>query len=203
MIRQFIDECSANPVAADPIGVATASVFSQPDFQWRGKSLIDILMAKFRVACPVLFGQRGKDTTERGRASIGWRREQGIWVPEQTHNDRMTGLGAGFAAIALRKFNRVVRQNPYPPTNYWRSMAFILNSPPDEISATQYIVLKAMIQGYEDRFLEFFGTAALAALRMALVEFPQRAPPKARSQALTLSVLGDVLRKDRGLALPP
>ncbi|KZL68068.1 GLE1-like protein [Colletotrichum tofieldiae] len=198
IIQQFSNEGGANPKSAEPVGIVTAQIFSNKDYQWRGGSMIDILIAKFRVACPVLFGSRGSDRTENGRKAIGWKKENGNWIPEQAHNDRMTGLGAGFAAIALRDFSKASKANPYPPTNYWRAMAQIVNSPPQLVSNTQYIVLKSMIDGHEQRFINFYGNAAIAALRMALVEFPKRAPPGATA-AQALQVLADVLRRDSGL----
>ncbi|KXH60518.1 GLE1-like protein [Colletotrichum salicis] len=198
IIQQFSNEGGANPKSAEPVGIVTAQIFSNKDYHWRGGSMIDILIAKFRVACPVLFGSRGSDKTEGGRRAIGWKRENGNWVPEQAHNDRMTGLGAGFAAIALRDFSKASKTNPYPPTNYWKAMAQIVNSPPQLVSNTQYVVLKSMIDGHEQRFINFYGNAAVAALRMALVEFPKRAPPGATA-AQALQVLGDVLRRDSGL----
>ncbi|KXH48767.1 GLE1-like protein [Colletotrichum simmondsii] len=198
IIQQFSNEGGANPKSAEPVGIVTAQIFSNKDYHWRGGSMIDILIAKFRVACPVLFGSRGSDKTEGGRRAIGWKRENGSWVPEQAHNDRMTGLGAGFAAIALRDFSKASKTNPYPPTNYWKAMAQIVNSPPQLVSNTQYVVLKSMIDGHEQRFINFYGNAAVAALRIALVEFPKRAPPGATA-AQALQVLGDVLRRDSGL----
>ncbi|KAJ0164946.1 Nucleoporin GLE1 [Colletotrichum tanaceti] len=198
IIQQFANEGGANPKSAEPVGIVTAQIFSNKDYQWRGGSMIDILIAKFRVACPVLFGSRGSDKTENGRRAIGWKKENGNWIPEQSHNDRMTGLGAGFAAIALRDFSKASKTNPYPPTNYWKAMAQIVNSPPQLVSNTQYIVLKSMIDGHEQRFINFYGNAAIAALRMALVEFPKKAPPGATA-AQALQVLADVLRRDSGL----
>ncbi|KAK5993459.1 mRNA export factor GLE1 [Cladobotryum mycophilum] len=199
IINQFINECGANPKAADPIGVFTAHIFSHKDFQWRGQPLIDILMAKFRVVCPVLFGLRGNDKTEKGRMNLGWRKDGPSWVTEQTHNDRMTGLGAGFASVSLRDFSKTSKSNPYPPTNYWKALAGILNSPANETSNTQYVVLRAMIEGHEQRFLNFYGNAAVAALRLALVEFPKRAPATATA-ALSLQAMAEILRAD-GLVL--
>ncbi|KOS18932.1 Nucleoporin GLE1 [Escovopsis weberi] len=199
IISQFINECGANPKAADPIGVFAAHIFSHRDFQWRGQPLIDILMAKFRVVCPVLFGLRGSDRTERGRLSLGWRRDGSSWVTEQAHNDRMTGLGAGFASISLRDFSKTSKQNPYPPTNYWTALAGILNCPAAETSNTQFVVLRAMIEGHEQRFLNFYGNAAIAALRTALVEFPTRAPANATA-AQSLQAMAEILRAE-GLVL--
>ncbi|KAL7823821.1 GLE1-like domain-containing protein [Trichoderma gracile] len=199
IINQFINECSANPKAADPIGVFTAHIFSQKDFQWRGESLIDILMAKFRVVCPVLFGLRGSDRTERGRLAIGWKKDGPGYVTEQTHNDRMTGLGAGFASISLRDFSKTSKANPYPPVNYWKALASIVNSSANETSNTQYVVLRAMIEGHEQRFLNFYGNAAIAALRLALIEFPKKAPANAAA-AHSLLAMVELLRNE-GLVL--
>ncbi|KAF6828070.1 GLE1-like protein [Colletotrichum musicola] len=200
IIGQFANEGGANPKSAEPVGIVTAQIFSNKDYHWRGATLIDILIAKFRVACPVLFGSRGSDKTEAGRKAIGWKREDGNWIPEQSHNDRMTGLGAGFASIALRDFSKASKTNPYPPTHYWTALAKIVNSPPQLVSNTQYVVLKSMINGHEARFITFYGNAAIAALRLALVQFPQKAPAGATA-AQALQVHADVLRRDVGLDL--
>ncbi|KAK1778096.1 GLE1-like protein-domain-containing protein [Copromyces sp. CBS 386.78] len=199
-ISQFINEGGPRPETADPVGVCIAAVFSDPAFAWRGASMIDILLAKFRIVCPVLWGYRGSEKTEQGRARIGWWRDNGRWVTEQAHFDRMTGLGAGFAAISLRNFGSSKKQNPYPPRHYWAAMAKIVNTPSAEISNTQCVVLKAMIQNYEEKFIHAYGTAALAALRTALVEFPARAPVKS-SAVNSLQVVYDLLRKSTGLVL--
>jgi nucleoporin GLE1 len=203
MVSQFIDEAGVAPKTADPIGVIAVSVFSQAELCWRGVSLIDILICKIRVVCPVLFGIRGSEKTEEGRARLGWRRGEGDeWVSDQVHSTRMTGLGAGYAAISLRDFSKSSNKNPYPPTMYWQSMASIVNTPPEETSSTQYIVLKAMIENYEKRFLGFYGSAARAALQVALVDFPGRAPENTVAVS-SLKVLGDKLRRDVGLRLTP
>lgn len=203
LVSQFIDEAGVAPKIADPIGVVAVSVFAQARLCWRGVSLIDILICKMRVSCPVLFGIRGNEKTEEGRARLGWRRgEGGEWVSDQVHNARMTGLGAGFAAISLRDFTKSSNNNPFPPTMYWRAMASIVNTPPEEASSTQYIVLKAMIENYEQRFMNFYGNAARAALQVALVDFPGRALENTVAVS-SLKVLGDKLGKDVGLRLKP
>lgn len=200
MIKQFDGECGPMPHKADPIGVIAAQVFSTKEFQWRGVSLIDIMMAKFRVACPVLFGIRGNEKKEQGRLRLGWRKPDGNWMPDQQHYERMSGLGVGYASIALRDFSRAKTKNPYPPANYWTSMSRIVNSPPDEISDTQCVVLRAMIHLYEDKFINFYGNQAIAALRKALVEFPAKAPHKTPA-VNGLAVLASLYHKDLGLDL--
>ncbi|KAK0652218.1 GLE1-like protein-domain-containing protein [Cercophora newfieldiana] len=200
VIQQFIVEAGANPETADPIGVVVAIVFSDANLHWRGASFIDILMAKFRIVCPVLFGYRGNEKTEQGRAKLGWWKDNGHWIGEQAHMTRMMGLGSGFAAVALRNFGKSARVNPYPPRHYWVAMAKIVNTPSAEISNTQCLVLKAMIVNYEQKFIEFYGTAALAAMRTALIEFPARAPEKSAA-VNSLEVVATLLRKDTGLVL--
>ncbi|CAJ2508163.1 Uu.00g093490.m01.CDS01 [Anthostomella pinea] len=201
VINQFIDECGAQPLMADPVGVIVAMIFSNKSFLWRGKTLIDILMAKFRVVCPVLFGYRGSEKTEQGRKRLGWKREKGAsWVPEQQHTDRMKGLGVGYAAIALRDFSKSPNTNPWPPSRYWASFAKIVNTPSAEITNTHAVVLRAMIEVSEERFCSFYGTAAIAALRKALVDFPNRAEIKTPGVS-GLLVLGQMFRRDIGLEL--
>jgi nucleoporin GLE1 len=201
IVAQFIDEAGVRPQTADPIGVVAVTIFSKDVFLWRGVSLIDILIAKLRVVCPVLFGLRGNEKTEEGRARLGWRKEEGAWVQEQIHNTRMTGLGAGYAAICLRDFSRMPQlKHPWAPTHYWQTMASIISTPPDQTSPTQYMVLKAMIENYEEKFLMFYGNAAYAALQVALVHFPAQAPEQ-NVATRSLSVLADKLKRDMGLDL--
>lgn len=200
IINQFIQECGGQPKTADPIGVVTAMIFSNKAYLWRGKTLIDILMAKFRVVCPVLFGYRGNEKTEQGRTRLGWKKEGPSWVPEQLHINRMQGLGVGYASIALRDFSKSPNKNPWPPSKYWASMARIVNTPPNEISNTQCVVLRSMIELYEERFMNFYGTAGLAALRKALVEFPVKMTERTPG-ALALQGHAEVLKLNTGLEL--
>ncbi|RFU28303.1 hypothetical protein B7463_g8027, partial [Scytalidium lignicola] len=201
VVSQFVEEAGVSPKAAEPIGMNASMIFSRLSYCWRGQSLIDILIAKIRVACPVLFGIRGNEKTEEGRARLGWRRDEGgNWMPEQVHNTRMTGIGAGYAAIALRDFSKSVCTNPYPPTRYWMSMSLIVSTPPEEASSTQYTVLKAMIENYEEKFLKFYGSSARAALRVALVDWPAKAVMTTASVG-ALRVLADKLQRDYGMDL--
>jgi nucleoporin GLE1 len=199
MIKQFITEGGVNTKSADPVGVSAALVFSAKNHQWRGRPLIDILICKFRVTCPVLFGLRGSEKTEAGRQRIGWRKDEGGFITESVHRDRMTGLGAGFASISLRHFNKADLKNPYPPSNYWKALAYILNTPASEVSNTQYVVLRAMLEHNEQRFLKFYGNAAMAALQVAIVEFPKKAPAGSAGAA-SVKGLGDMLAQE-GLIL--
>jgi len=202
IISQFINEAGVSPKTADPIGVVGVSVFAANEFRWKGTSLIDIMIAKFHVVCPVLWGIYGDEKSTQGKTRLGWWREDknGPWVSEQRHSERMTGLGAGFAAIALRNFEKSRLENPYPNVRYWQSLASIVNVPPQEATQTHFIVLKAMIENYETRFLEFYGDAAKIALKKALIDFPKRATDKSVA-ASAVAVLPDVLRRDKKLTL--
>lgn len=202
VVAQFIDEAGVSPRTADPIGIIGSHIFSLKDFQWQGISLIDILIAKMHVVCPVLFGIYGDESTIEGKLRLSWGREDkdGPYISEQRHNERMTGLGAGFASLALRNYEKSKLDNPYPNINYWRSLACITNVPSAEVTTTHCIVLKAMIENYEQRFLEFFGDAGLAALKVSLVEFPKRAA-RQNIAAKALAGLADILRRDKKLKL--
>ncbi|KAL5604145.1 hypothetical protein BROUX41_002132 [Berkeleyomyces rouxiae] len=199
IISQFINECGANPKAADPIGVLFSQVFADKDYHWRGRSLADILLAKMRVVCPVLFGIRGNERIPAGRLAIGWRRDGPNFIPEQAHWSRMSGLGSGFGAITLRDFSKTTRSTPTPPTMYWATLASLVNTPPEQVSATQLVVLKSIIDGHTSRFLLFYGTAGIAALRVALIDFPKSVAKSPSREAL--AVVADRLLKDEGLKL--
>lgn len=200
-LSQFCSEAGANTKAADPIGTILVSVFAQLKYCWRGKSLIDILMAKFRVSCPVLFGIRGNEKTEEGRVKLGWKKDvNGNWISEQEHNDRMTGLGAGYASICLRDFSKTRLNNPWPAHQYWFALASITCTPPEDTSSTQFVVLKAMVDNYTTRFLHLFGDMGVLALHVALEEFPRKAA-NGNVAASSLQVVAAKLRKDTGLVL--
>jgi nucleoporin GLE1 len=199
-VLQWRNEGSAKPETAGPVGVVVVGMFAEPDLMWRGESLIDVLIAKFRVVCPVLFGARGSEKSDAGRKALGWKKDGGLWVSEQQHYDSMAGLGIGFASIALRSFAKTKKKNPYPPTHYWTAMAHILNTPSHEISDSQCVVLKAIIAHGESKFITFYGNAAVQALTLALVDFPARAPEKTAS-VKALSVHAQIVRQDLGLLL--
>ncbi|KAI1262527.1 GLE1-domain-containing protein [Xylariaceae sp. FL1019] len=202
IVGQFTNECGPNPLAADPIGTVAASIFSKKEHLWRGKSLIDIVMAKMRVACPVLFGYAGNDKDAQGRKRLGWKmnKDNGQLLTEDAHWNRMRGLAAGYSSIALRNFSRVPATNPWPPSKYWTTMARIVNTPPADISDTQCIVLRGLIETYEEAFIRFYGNAAMAALRSALVDFPNKAPARTPAVA-SLQNYADYLKKNAGIVL--
>ena len=201
MIAQFINEVGVKPIIADNLGTVASHIFAIDNFRWKGISLIDVLIAKFHVVCPVLFGIYGNERILEGKRRLGWWREEGggAFVPEQRHFERMTGLGAGFAGISLKNYEKARAQNPYPDRHYWTSFAHIVNVPPQEITETHFVVLKAMIENFESKFLHFFGDAAIAALRLGLIELPRGSPPSVAAKSL--AGLVDVLKRDKKLIL--
>lgn len=202
IVSQFIDEAAVFSKVADPVGTIAIYMFARDEFRISGMSLIDILIAKYHVVCPPLFGIHGSESTDEGRTRLGWRREEGggPWVSEQNHQDRMTGLGAGYAALSLRNFENNRMSNPYPPYNFWRALTGILNVPAGQITETHLILLRALLMNSEPRFLEFFGDSAKMLLRIAVVEYPQRAN-KDSLAAKILSTLGDAMKRDKKLYL--
>lgn len=57
-----------------------------------------------------------------------------------------------------------------------------------------------MIDGHENRFITFYGNAAVAALRFALIDFPKKAP-EGSAAAGSLTALAEVLKTEVGLTL--
>lgn len=201
VISQFISEASVSAKAADPVGVVAVTIFATPNFKVNGSiPLIDILLAKYHVCCPVLWGIHGNQKTPSGRSRIGWKKEDGEWVTEQRHIERMSGLGAGYAALTLRDFSKSRNENPFPNTMFWKALACIANTPPESVQPTHFTVLKMMVDGTVPRFIGFYGMAAVAALRFALIDFPARTP-KSVAGAQVVQILPEVLKRDLKLTL--
>ncbi|CCU77498.1 nucleoporin [Blumeria hordei DH14] len=197
---QLVSEAAVKPLAATPIGILTAKIFSDPRLHWRGKSLIDVLISKIFIACPILFGVSGDDSTEEGRVRIGWRKINGRFISEQAHYDRMSGIAAGYAAISLRDFSRTKWTNPYPPVNYWFALSAVVSTPDRVNSPSRFVVLKSLVEHSFPRFIQFYGDMAIAALHAALVEFPKRGA-ESNPAVGTLKALGTTLLRDHGLRL--
>ncbi|KAG9779504.1 mRNA export factor GLE1 [Exophiala dermatitidis] len=220
IINAFVGECAVNPKAAEPIGTLVAQIFSMPELQFarnvpsnNGRpttvSLISVLMCKFHATAPILFGIYGPESTSAGRMRLGWRLEklnddQKAFVNENKQYDRLTGLGVGYASIALRNFAKAKVQNPWPPTNYWSSLAHIVNTPPDQVQMSHLIVLKSMLEHNAiDRFLLFFGAAGIAALRQAVVDFPRSLPRELQEKpvAKALGLMVEAWKKEKHFSL--
>lgn len=204
IIAQLISEAGIEPTQkADPIGTIASHIFALDFFHWNGNSLINILIAKFHVTCPVLFGVYGPETTNAGKSRLGWAQDggkEGPLVSHQDHQQRMIGLGAGFAGISLRNYQMARNENPFPATNYWTALSNIVNVPAQHKTDTHAIVMKAMIEGFEDRILLFFGDMGKLALKMAVVEWV-RDVPRPGSGTKALALLEDVMKKEKKIVL--
>ena len=141
---------------------------------YKGIHMSDILWAKYRVVCPALWGFSGSEKTEAGRRALGWWREEtgGPFISEQTHLDRMTALGAGYAALTLRNFGTTQLRNPFPNTMFWYSLHKILSIPTSELQDTHITLLHSMLRNSGARILGFFGQIGLVSLRKAIVDLP-------------------------------
>ncbi|KAK5167975.1 uncharacterized protein LTR77_006542 [Saxophila tyrrhenica] len=179
IINQLVVGSGDDLKAADSIGVLAVTIFARPQYLFNGQSLIDLLWAKYHKACPVLFGISGNERTRDGRIRLGWLMEPGsnTFIAQQQHYERMSGLGAGFAAITLRDFSRSKNANPAPNRLYWESLARITNTPAQATTPTHFIVLKGMVSNYVPRIINTFGSAGIAALRHALILFPNEKGP--------------------------
>jgi len=204
VMDNFIGSVFANNSLSDHIGLMVLKIFSDVQLKWRGASMIDIFMARMRKRAPILFGFRGNDYMEGGRAAIGWKKynETGNWDDELTHFNRMIGLSRGYAAISLRDFGRRL-DNPWAPWHYWQTLASILSTPTEQRTRTQYTIVAALIDGHEGKFVAFYGNAAMALLRYAVVEFPKNPKPENQTYAAALATVGSSWEKDFGFELEP
>ena len=208
IIRQLISESSVDAKSADAIGILAVTVFARPQYLFNGQSLIDLLWAGYHKHCPVLFGITGSEKTTQGRAKLGWQVDKGSnsFVRDQSHYDRMSGLGAGFAAITLRDFSKSKNANPAPNRIWWESLARILNTPKQDVQPTHFLVLKAMISQSVPRIILTFGGAGIAVLRQALIYFPKEKGPQDENgrklQAVTaVEAMPMVLQREQHLTL--
>jgi nucleoporin GLE1 len=208
IVEQLVTESAVDSKSADSIGVLAAMIFARPQYLFNGQSLIDILWAKYHKHCPVLFGISGSEKTKEGRARLGWHidRDANSFVREQEHHNRMSGLGVGFAAITLRDFSKSQNKNPAPNRIFWESLARIINTPANEVQPTHFIVLKAMITNYVPRIIKTFGGAGVAALRQALIAFPNDKGPQDTggrkiSAVKAVQAMPSVLQKELHLTL--
>ncbi|KAI9373050.1 GLE1-domain-containing protein [Aspergillus egyptiacus] len=202
LISSLLTEASINQGHAEPVGIIAAQIFSMDAFVYKGCHMVDILWAKYRVVCPALWGFTGSEKTESGRRALGWWREapDGPFVSEQAHADRMTALGAGFAALTLRNFGKTARKNPFPNTLYWFSMHKILNIPPAELQETHVTLLSAMLRSSAERIVGFFGHIGLALMRKAIVELPSNIPHHGMA-VNQLKLLRDLYKKEKNIII--
>ena len=141
---------------ADPMGIMVAQIFAVPEFHVKDRSLIDIFWAKFHVVCPMLFGLP-YDPNQKGIKGAA-----------------VSAYGAGFAAITLRDFSNSPRRNPAPNRIFWEAIARILNMPPTMQGRSQYEILTSFLSpGFVERFIKFYGQAAIVVLKKTLDDFPK------------------------------
>ncbi|KAL2006101.1 hypothetical protein VTN00DRAFT_9755 [Thermoascus crustaceus] len=200
LIASLVTEAAISPKYAEPIGIVAAQIFSTEGFTFNGYPLVDILWAKYRVFAPALWGFYGDERTEAGKLAVGWRREEpgGPFISSQAHSERMTGLGAGFAAITLRNFGKTTRKNPCPNTLFWHSMYMILSIPPEDIQETHLWLLAAMLRYSPDKIANFFGHFGIALMRRAIVDLPNSLP-KQSIAAETLKFLRELYKREKNI----
>lgn len=150
--------------------------------------LIDLLLAKYHRACPILFGISGHMNTKDGQARLGWVPISGSDPTVIEYNQRMQGLASGYAAMSLRH----VAIPAIPMSEYWRAVSSICNTAPQNLYSGHFMVLKGLIRDFARRFITFYGAQAIGVLRKAAIVLPSRAPQRAADTASLVKVLPDV-----------
>lgn len=173
-------------------------------------SLISIFMSKFHATAPILFGISGNEKTSSGKLRLGWRTEfaqdgdaQKSFVLEQKQYDRLVGLGAGYASVALRNFSKSSLTNPWPPYHFWESLSFIINTKPADVQTSHLLILKSMLENSVDRFVQFFGDEGVAVLRKATIDFPRSLPAEMQkgSAVKAIVLLVDTWKREKNFHL--
>lgn len=191
----------------EAVGITVAFVFGSLDLRFHGVSFVDILLAKYHFICPVLFGIYGSERTEGGRVRLGWPFSIGdngrrLWIDEKDFFEEQQSLAIGWAALTLRDFGKAkTSKNACPPWNFWRSMAFITNTPPEQVTRLHFVLLKNMLENHADKFIKFYGQAATAALRNAIIIFPSKQGAKQSTERNGLEFLKDGLKRQYGITL--
>jgi nucleoporin GLE1 len=184
--------------AVDYYGVILSWIASNSDFRLHGNSFADVIIAKFHHSCPPLFGIFGPENTTAGRQRLGWKPE----LNAQEHFDQVNTLAIGWAALTMRDYSKLRSQGLHsaiPQWHYWRSLAGIINVPPNQLTKTHAIALKGLVDSYAHLFIKFYGQAAKVALHRAIVELPALAPESAGFDAVR--VLRDTVGKKYQLTL--
>lgn len=78
-----------------------------------------------------------------------------------------------------------------------------MNVPPGDVQPTHLFVLKAMMENSVERFLQFYGSAAVAALGQALIKFPATLDAKLQDTAAckAINLLVDMLAREKNFTI--
>lgn len=198
VLKQFEQEAAnEDGRIIQELGAIVASLLIDKNFVWREVPMTDLLLAKLHRACPILFGIQGTMNTEAGQSRLGWIKIAGEAPQVNTYNQRMLGLGAGYAALSLRH----VPQPAIPISEFWRALASICNTPSPKLFGGHFMVLKGLLKDHPKKIIGFYGAAGRALLRKATTDVPARAPPHTKDAANLVEVLPDVWGASLGLSL--
>lgn len=156
------------------LSLIAASLYLDTKYMCAGSvPMVDTLIAKLHRACPVLFGIRGNTTTNRAglgldKINLNDDAEQNAYV------QRMTGIGAGYAALTHKKFPQ--KPPAIPISEYWRAVVLICNTPAEHLYPAHFNTLQGLLRDNVKKFLSTYGVAAKAVLRRATFDLPNRVP---------------------------
>lgn len=169
VLKQFHKEASSEDGGVtQEIGLISASLLADQRYMWKGIPMTDIILAKLHRVCPILFGIRGTMATIEGRKRLGWLNPDS----ENDYGEAMTGYGSGYASLSLRQFSG--KSPAIPMSDYWRAVVSICNTPSEALYPGHFMVLKGLLRDYVKKFLAFYGAPAMAVVRRATLDLPNR-----------------------------
>ncbi|KAF9741010.1 hypothetical protein PMIN06_006625 [Paraphaeosphaeria minitans] len=156
------------------LSLIAASLYLDTKYMCMGTvTMTDTLLAKLHRICPMLFGIRGNTTTNR--AGLGLDKVHANDDADQNaYLQRMTGVGAGYAALTHRKFAQ--KPPAIPISEYWRAVVLICNTPAEALYPAHFMTLQGLLRDNVRKFLATYGVAAKAVLRRATFDLPNRVP---------------------------
>ncbi|KAK3203644.1 hypothetical protein GRF29_106g209626 [Pseudopithomyces chartarum] len=203
LISQWYNEASKEDGRIiGQLSLIAASLYLDANFMCKGGvPMTDTLLAKLHRICPMLFGIRGD--LGANRAGLGLDRIHPNEADMNRYSQLMTGVGAGYAAITHKKFGK--KPPAIPISEYWRTVVLICNTPADALYPGHFLVLQGLLRDNVRKFIMTYGVAAMAVLRRATIDLPNRVPavqpntPEARpglaAAASLVKVLPDVWQK--------
>ena len=203
LVKQWYNEASKEDGRIiGQLSLIAASLYLDVNFMCNGTiSMIDTLLAKLHRICPILFGIRGD--LRANRAGLGLDKIHPNESDMNRYSQLMTGIGAGYAAITHKKFGK--KAPAIPISEYWRTVVLICNTPAEALYPGHFLVLQGLLRDNVRKFIMTYGVAAMAVLRRATIDLPNRIPhaqpntPEARpglaAAASLVKVLPDVWQK--------
>lgn len=196
-IDQLEAEASVEAVKANPIGICLVSTLARANNLANGHSFLDIILARLWKHNPIIRGELGPDNSENDLKRLGYRKSaEGNWETHEDYSNRMSGLCAGYAAIASRNFTKTKMINPHPLSNIWFLFAYYCNANPDSLTNTHYFCIKTMLEISIRTMCQIYAQQGIKLVSLLIGPFAEEGIKRGRSGAISLKAMGEIWKTD-------